>query len=453
MSAIIFSEPSIYKDQANKKWCVRYTKKVDGTTSYIKEYGKSYNIRLNAIPDLKKRDKELDILLELVKQDLEAGVSPEEKERIEEQKRIEEIEESQAYNFDEVLKFVIRKKGFDNPLPNQKHSKRNLESFWTNTLKPFLEDIGKANDVRKVTIDDIEKLIELKSSPQPQFHRNGKIKIDKATGQQLVKADWSYNTASNRIDWLGMYFQALVDSRKLAINPCHNIKRDDVLVDDVKGTNLKRFQIFTREELDLLWDYLENRNYYDYAFARMIYFTFIRPSEILRLRLWMLDLKNNKILIPPHIAKNGKKVKKTLEVYVPPVLATELEKYLNLTFGDDLNPDYLVFPAFASGTFRILGNKERSITSLSECLKDHLTRLRKIHPNLFPPHKTGYGLKHSGNTYFIENNFNTKNMSALKILTFLRKQNRHSDLSMTQKYISEELGIMLDQEDNAFVFD
>ena len=66
--------------------------------------------------------------------------------------------------------------------------------------------------------------------------------------------------------------------------------------------------------------------------------------------------------------------------------------------------------------------------------------------------KSLYGLKHTGNTLFLEDNLGLKDKSSLQILMYLRKQNRHSDLSMTQRYIGDDLGIELDKEDNGFIY-
>jgi len=167
----------------------------------------------------------------------------------------------------------------------------------------------------------------------------------------------------------------------------------------------------------------------------------------------MVDLKNNKILLPEWLSKNGKSVKKTQEVYIPPALKIVLEQHLHATFKEDLNPDYYLFPGHDKGSKRIKPLQQRGVGTLSKIFTYFLEILRSEHKNLFPSNKTLYSLKHTGNTNFIENNYANKSKSALHILTFLRKQNRHASLNETQKYISEDLGIILEEIENAFVFD
>lgn len=72
-----FTEPRLYKDANNKRWCIRYSIKREGDSKYryIKEYGgKYFRYNLNLISDLKEREAKFQELLQLVKSDLIKGV-------------------------------------------------------------------------------------------------------------------------------------------------------------------------------------------------------------------------------------------------------------------------------------------------------------------------------------------------------------------------------------------
>jgi len=247
-----FSEPRIYKDKANKKWCIRFNLFKDGETYYYKEYGKSYGIKLNHVVDLSERQLILGQLLLLVKNDLDKGIIPGEREKIDREEQEKKVYEERFYHFDNVLKFSMQHRGYDNPRPNQMNSKESLNSFWTNQFRPFVERIGKLSDIRGITIDDIEAFLEEQSKPHSRITK---------TGKTIKVKGWSDKTINDRISWIGMLFSPLVKKRKLSINPAHKIARRSEIRVDERGSNLIRFQVYSKQELEILWNFLQSRPY------------------------------------------------------------------------------------------------------------------------------------------------------------------------------------------------
>jgi hypothetical protein len=114
MKLFDYSEPYLYKDKDNKKWFVRYSISYKGEkTDYIKEYGKIYwGYSLNRIKDLKKREKEFNDLIAIIRLDLKAGIDKRKPASIEafvnKQNTL-----SKKYSFDECFKLYLKLKGYD----------------------------------------------------------------------------------------------------------------------------------------------------------------------------------------------------------------------------------------------------------------------------------------------------------------------------------------------------
>lgn len=369
--------------------------------------------------------------MELVRDDLRSGILPARKEIVEQNLIAKRIDEAKKFSFDEVITFVYNAKEYNKPRPNQKNSGETLLRFWNNQFRPYVEKIGKLDDIREINIDDIENFL------------NGKCS-DRIDDQGKLIKGWSGITSNVRLGWIGIIFSALKKKRLISVNPCTGIERKSNIRISA-GKKVIRFEVFSRNETKILFEHLEQVDPALLAVSQILFYAFIRESELLRLKLWMIDFDNNRIIIPPDISKNGRKVKVTEYVKIPEKLKVTLKMHMEICFGGDLNQDYYLFPRQSS--FKA----EKSVTHLSSNFAKVLSQLQKKHSGMFTG-KTLYALKHTGNTIFLQDNLFSKKKTSLQILMYLKKQNRHSDLSMTQRYISDELGIELDKEDNGFIY-
>jgi integrase len=183
-------------------------------------------------------------------------------------------------------------------------------------------------------------------------------------------------------------------------NPGHGIKK--------LTESGKRNIPYTREQQTILEDYLKRTDYQLFLYTRFIYYGFLRPVEILRLKVKDVDLQQGIILVRTHVSKNKQQLPVTItESLEPFIREMELEKcspgmYL---FGKNLEP----------GFDSLLRNRvsERHAKAMKAC-------------HVYDGEVTMYSWKHTGNC-------NAYRAGAdIKALQF---QNRHSSLEMTDIYL------------------
>lgn len=429
----LYPDPSTgYKDKNGQpitKWFIRYNIKFNeqpegrDQVQYRKEYGKSYKINLNSIKDLKKKIYEANILLQWVKDDLSAGIDPENREIELELATRKAIKASEQFKYFNVFNKWFESKNYLNPIPSKAISAEKYSGFHLKQFIPYLESINKDNDIREVTDEDINNYIL-------HNYDNG---------------NWSAFTCNTRIGWLSGLFSYAYKNKLIDVNPMkfvNKITEDKVIMVDnrliLKKKKETRFNIFTQDELDLVFKELYGSPYE--AIAKTIYYGFIRFSEIFRLKLGHLNLDENYFDIPASIAK-GQRNGSTLKVKIYPQLKEALTRYVETYFKEDLNPDYYLF-----------FHKEKNTPSTYSILQHHFNKVKKsIEAQGVIIKKTPYAFKHTGAKKFIDSN-KMKDVKSYQIIEAIMKQMRHTDFSTTQKYIYSELGINLD-EDDVFTFD
>ncbi|WP_445718002.1 tyrosine-type recombinase/integrase [Flavobacterium sp.] len=168
---------------------------------------------------------------------------------------------------------------------------------------------------------------------------------------------------------------------------------------------------------------LENTNFHFYALCMLIYYCFIRRTELTKLKVSDVELVNNRIVLRSEISKN----KKTESVTIPrkflPTLIKHLENAKNsdYLFGEDFKAcDIKLKPAKISTTW----DKFR--------LENNIDMVYQF-----------YSLKDTGITDLLK-----AGIPAIKV----RDQARHHDLKITEKYTARNNTFDLDVLNSEFGF-
>lgn len=175
----------------------------------------------------------------------------------------------------------------------------------------------------------------------------------------------------------------------------------------------RRNRAFTRHELDRIWSTLQPAQR---TFTRLIYFTYLREIEILRLKVGDVNLPSGIITISGDQAKN----RKSESVVIPERFREELRDYIGK----------------APASCYLFGFKWRpsprpmARNTVSKVLNAHIDRLG------FGQDYTAYGFKHSGVVAAYQAGIDLYSIS---------RQLRHSSLSITQIYL-RSLGLQPNTE-------
>jgi len=227
--------------------------------------------------------------------------------------------------------------------------------------------------------------------------------LDELTRQG--KAGKTINEAKGMLFTL---FQMLVDREVIEKNPFAKLPR----AAQSTGRNIA----FNEVERSRIWEYLENTDPGMRFFTRVVYFTYIRPIEILRLKVRDIDLENLTITIHGDQSKN----RKQQTVVIPSAFAREVREFLS---GAD--PDHWFI---GSGNKPGKVHQHRNTVSL---------KFRKVLDELgFGKDHTLYSWKHSGVVSAYQAGIDLYSIS---------RQLRHHSLVITQIYL-KSLGLMPNTE-------
>lgn len=181
-----------------------------------------------------------------------------------------------------------------------------------------------------------------------------------------------------------------------------------------------RFPPLTHEEKLKVFEYFKQKdpNYRLYLF--FMYYTCIRGAELYRLQRKNIDFEKKTIFIPWFSSKNG--LSNYVQILTP---LFELLKDLNI---DKLDDDTYIFGArFFPSKTPYSGNQS------SEKWLNHRKNIG------LPKEKQAYGLKHTFNVDYVENNKYNIDWE------WLRRHNRHATVQQTQQYISGLTAYFIDE--------
>ncbi|GAB4494312.1 MAG: hypothetical protein OHK0045_25330 [Raineya sp.] len=213
-------------------------------------------------------------------------------------------------------------------------------------------------------------------------------------------------TRNNYLSWLKTIFNILKTRGYLTENPAQSIKK-------LKETETRSVAL-TPEHLKLVINEIKTTDTETYIFCLFVFYTFIRPIELRRLKVGQINLETQKIVIYGNQSKN----KKTEYVMLPDPLKKVLqeEKFLERDIENRLFSD----------TTPMKHSKNKYSVVFSEIVKK----------NNLPKEYTLYCLKHTGVVEYYKKGCGIK---------FIKEQCRHSSLEQTDKYL-KSLGLFENEE-------
>jgi integrase len=302
--------------------------------------------------------------------------------------------QSTVLPFTTVIQSIIDKNIIDKKKPMPESTIDTMRGFLT-AYRGFLKDNPVFELHAPSQIDDtlLEAFVE---------HQQGLGKVGKTINSYL----WIIKTASE-----------LLHKKKLLDEI---IETDSYRLKQTKNET-GRFPPLTDEETEKVFNYYRNyKDGYYYLFLSHIYYTCIRPGELHRLKFEYFNFKDRTIFVPWYSSKNG------LSSYVQmlePLYNALIEK------GYDKQPGHL----YVFGNYCKPSAEQYSGKYASDTWDTHRPKIG------LPKGKMQYGLKHTFNKNFVEQN------KANIDWEWLRRHNRHATVQQTQDYISELTAYFLDE--------
>jgi site-specific recombinase XerD len=296
-----------------------------------------------------------------------------------------------------------------NPLTNEKAKKMfSLQE----TLDYILELKSKSIRPKSVvTYRNIIKLFKdwLEENGRSNYNMGGftPVMAQKYMDQLILRKNYSNRSHNDHLVILSTFFNCMVAREWIHRNPFKGIKK--------KKAAVGRNHAFTDHEKDQLRAVLIKNDPWLYYFTQVMYFTYIRRTELTKLKVGDFDLTNNTIVIRAEVSKN-----KTQESVVIPEGLDPILKQMGL---EHYPTDHFVFG-------RHLFPSEQQYVN-----PDHITtRHNKFVRRLQIDRQKGlYSWKHSGvcAAYYATG----------KDIYSLLRQLRHRDLTTTTIYL-KSLGLV-----------
>tara|TARA_B110000114_G_scaffold130776_1_gene136974 strand:+ start:165 stop:1310 length:1146 start_codon:yes stop_codon:yes gene_type:complete len=220
---------------------------------------KRFKQNCNRIKDLVAREKEFNVLINVIKTDIKSGFYDDTKSIVE-----------NSYSVIDAINFAIEKK------------KPNLAPKTYVGYKSTLRFVVKA-----IYALNMEFLIITDLS-----RKHIKIIFEKITRDR----NWSNKSYNKNLGYFQAVLKELIQWDVIESNPCNNIVR----LKEEKSTANKAA---TDSQLQRIKDILSIDHSEFYSYVITIFHTGIRPIELLRIKLGMVDLENQIIKMPAHITK------------------------------------------------------------------------------------------------------------------------------------------------------
>lgn len=205
-------------------------------------------------------------------------------------------------------------------------------------------------------------------------------------------------TRNNYLGWLCSFCSFLVERKWLSENPASGIGK-------IKETAKKR-QPLTHDMLREMADYLRERDPYFLLGCYCQYFCLIRPSEMVRIRVGWISVREQSILVPADVSKN----KRDGKVAIPDVM---LRLMVDLGVLNAPTDSFLFSKNFRPGA------RQMGPDIFNKAWKKLRKALRWSDEYQF------YSLKDSG----------IRDIANATGVVAARNQARHTDISTTNKYL------------------
>lgn len=220
----------------------------------------------------------------------------------------------------------------------------------------------------------------------------------------LLSRGLSRRSWNNHLIDIKAFFNLMIREEKLGHNPCAGIlplkARSDTHV------------AFTETELLRMKSWMDLNDPYLSLFCKFIGYAFLRPAEIMRLRIRNIDLDRKLIVVPESMEKTGqKKYKMIQELFWPEIEKLQLQQY---------PPDYFLFTN--SGEPGLVAAGKNHFSSRFSKMKKELHLSRK---------QTMYGIRHTYVAMLLESGAKIHHVMGLT---------GHESISSFEKYARSLMG-------------
>jgi len=291
---------------------------------------------------------------------------------------------------DELQKFVLTK---------QSGRKRTYEVYKSN-VKVLGEYLG-AKNLQRISCKDVTKKIIWEY-------------LDWLVEERQIGA----RTYNNYLRNTKTMFNYLINREIIKENPCRGISKKKV----ERGRNIA----FTPKEQKVLEAWLKHNNVRLYYITRFIYYCFLRPNEVLGLRIKDIDLVSARIMVKSSVSKSGIQGACIIPSPLMELLkGMDLDKYPShwYLFGSDTE----IRKKFTAKQWFIPSPKREYRNRASEQHRTAIEQSGLAKNNDI----TMYSWKHTGVVKAYRNGTDLK---------ALQMQCRHSNLDMTNTYL-KSLGL------------
>lgn len=364
----IYTIPKVVKyDDLSKSWFVyfRYDKKL-----FRYKYG------INYIDNYKERLIEANAIQEALLQKLKEGWNP---------NIPDVIQKHSELTFNDALDFALEKK-------QSNISKKTYSGYsgTVNFMKAAVHDLKFHN----LLIVDTKRL-------------HVKLIIEKAKENR----SWSNNAFNKHLNHLKAILSELIQWDIIESNPAHKINNLAVSESDA---NIPACD----EDIEKIKNELSENHKHFYNFILTIFHTGIRPEEILKIKISMVNLKTQEITLPAEITKTNIK-------RIVPINNHLLSIYESMNI-DFTKPDYYLFGSYRESGKGNVGKFVDFIPGPTHINRDTATkRWERVVKKGLGIQMNMYAMKHLG--------ANKKILAGLE-LDSLRELYGHKSKLMTEKY-------------------
>ncbi|TCO88185.1 integrase-like protein [Bacteroides heparinolyticus] len=269
----------------------------------------------------------------------------------------------------------------------------------------YIEKLTANNTLKRKTCYDYQSRMNMlmeynqsRSNPIIYMYQLDQAYISDFLDYLLLDRDVTARTRNNYKTWFSAFCTWLQEKKYMNNNPVEHVKS---LTEGGKFRSA-----FSHGDLTRLKDYLQKTNLHYLLACQMEYYTFIRPDELSCIRLRDIHIKEQKVYVSSAISKNRKDGMVGLN-------DTIIRLMIDLNIFS-YNSDYYLFGK---------DFKPSKTKADSRIFRDYFNKLRTV--LRMPKNYQFYSLKDSG----------IRDLANTEGIVVARDQARHSDISVTNKYL------------------